>query len=446
MPLAKSAATKLLESKFPPPKVDDCPQDYFHKVTIHHATRGAKDPARFCAYDRTCHPPKKASAEQKAKRSEYEEFKRNNPVKRKARVPKKKSPLQLVLDDVVAAFNAGFPDGHSAPLTAEASQAIDKALAALNSFYPVINSMVSSKASGGKAAGPAVLSKSSSSKAAVAGSSVANSSSRNKEKAKGDARIIAAAPGATTMAPSSARERTRQKFLEDEKSNIQADAYDSDMYAIDPSERALIRVVIYKDANEEPFEQQLRRRCKSDFDFKWFHIAKVVRAVPDGDQDTQECVAYHRYSLSDLDFTAERVLDTISLANRGDIVIYRATNLRNEQCPGINEWISKALDSAFSGGVEDDESEDDESEDEVPIAGPSSASTPRTLKRKYSSVDKGKGREGFSSKWLEAEARLFEEEEEEDRRFRRRFMRELEDGEEVLVLDSDDEKYLQSMC
>lgn len=108
-----------------------------------------------------------------------------------------------------------------------------------------------------------------------------------------------------------------------------------------------MQVVIYTAANQEPVEQQLRLRSKSNFQFTYFPIAKAIRAVAEGDDPF--CVEFLRFSLSSLKFTSDRVLETLNLTGRGNIVLYRAKFLRNEQCPGINTWMARACAAAYPG-------------------------------------------------------------------------------------------------
>jgi hypothetical protein len=144
---------------------------------------------------------------------------------------------------------------------------------------------------------------------------------------------------------------------------MQADEYDSDVYDIDPAEREyslcrgtlqflldssgrIIRVVIYTDKHTEPVQQELRLRCISNFEFKSFELARVVNAISD---DGASCTKFLRYSLSTKKFTADRVLTTLNLSGRGNIVLYRAESLAEQQCPGIKDWMRRAEASAIPG-------------------------------------------------------------------------------------------------
>ncbi|KAK6980702.1 hypothetical protein R3P38DRAFT_3235308 [Favolaschia claudopus] len=222
------------------------------------------------------------------------------------------------------------------------------------------------------------------------------------------------------------KESARLAFLADEAENIQADAYDPDLFDVVPSEgkstsKLFVTIVVYAYSNEAPLIQRAHLRSKSNFDFRYFMVAKAVHIAPVDDSDTQPCPRFHRFSLSSLEFTPDGVLSTINLTNRGNIVLYREENLTDDECPGIDDWITRACEAAYAvddsdneaSGAEDVDAED-ESDPDVPSAHPSSPCAAR--KRKRSERDDGD--EGISA-FLDTEARLMAQEDEDDRRLRK---------------------------
>ncbi|KAF7367677.1 hypothetical protein MSAN_00831400 [Mycena sanguinolenta] len=145
----------------PAPATTECPHKYFHKQIIYQAAYKNSDPNRFVL------APEKATAKAKGKRCPpkrgpipdaatqtrvqklWKAYKQAHPRKRQ---PKKKTTLQILLDEVGAAFKSAFPDGVSAPFTEEKGRAIDEALAALNSFYEEAGPATKSKPKPSRAA------------------------------------------------------------------------------------------------------------------------------------------------------------------------------------------------------------------------------------------------------------------------------------------------------
>ncbi|KAK6974870.1 hypothetical protein R3P38DRAFT_3238643 [Favolaschia claudopus] len=221
--------------------------------------------------------------------------------------------------------------------------------------------------------------------------------------------------------PFSTLRATKWEDGADEADNIQADAYDPDLFDVVPSEELFVTIVVYAYGNEAPLIQRAHLRSKSNFDFRYFMVAKAVHIAPVDDSDTQPCPRFHRFSLSSLEFTPDGVLSTINLTNRGNIVLYREENLTDDECPGIDDWITRACEAAYAVDDSDDEASgaedvdaDDESDPDVPLAHLSSPSAAR--KRKRSERDDGD--EGISA-FLDTEAHLMAQEDEDDRRLRK---------------------------
>ncbi|KAJ7906992.1 hypothetical protein B0H13DRAFT_2332854 [Mycena leptocephala] len=452
MAKTKTATTLFMEKNFPAPPITPCPHGFFHVQSAYQAAKCDSDPARFGQYTTTCIPPKDATAAQKKLkcRTEYgplpskelqdllrPQLAKVKADKRKAPVarPKKKTALQIALNAVVAAFTDAFPDGVRKPLTHEKGQKIDDALSILNAFYEAPTSAPSAKKGKPKAdiAGPSKNGKS---------KVVDNEGSTSPETRKGKSKAVDNEES-TSSGAASLRALTRRKFSEDEAAYIQADEYDSDIYDIEPTERkslwASVKIVIFNTADQDPLVQDVRLRSKSNFNFKYFNLAKAVNAVPDGDNDPEKCAKFLRYSLSKMRFTADRVLGTLNLTGRGNTVIYRAESLSHQQCPGLDKWINRACSSAFPDGYPwvDDLDEDDDDDDDfaldypsTPIAGPSS--TPST-----SSARKRKLTTGISP-YMDGETDMLHAEDQEHRAMRK-FTRDLEEDEVVFVADSDDE-------
>ncbi|KAF8143247.1 hypothetical protein K438DRAFT_1783918 [Mycena galopus ATCC 62051] len=440
--ISKSA---FMRQRFPPPARPPCPEGFYHKKDPYLASKKNGDPHRLGQYSEVCLPPRDASdwekkrkcktwfgpiparALQDAARDAWEADRNTQladpPTPRKPRAPKKKTELQLILDQVDAAFKSGFPAGNPTPLTEESSRAIDKALLRLNAFY---------EASGETVPGP-------------------------QENGKGKGRA-----NEPITVSTAANERVRTNFLADEEAGIQADEYDSDIFNVDPTERkcAQVRIVVFATADEEPLEQLVRLRCKSNFSFKYFNLAKTVNAVPT-DDNGHEAVPYLRYSLSSLRFTDDRVLDTLNLTDRGNIVIYRAASLRNDQCPDINTWIQRACASAFPDGwtdYDDTDLDDDcapaTSSVSAPVASTSSGG--RSLKRKHtaahstSDIASSGGRSykrrsaavATVSPFLDEEGRFFDRHDREDRALPkfRKYTRPVQDKEVILVDETSEEE------
>ncbi|KAJ7123009.1 hypothetical protein C8R44DRAFT_735618 [Mycena epipterygia] len=181
-------------------------------------------------------------------------LKKATPPKRPKSIPTKKTSLQRALDAVDSAYTAAFPDG--IPRENE-HHVIDKALQALNEFYPTQTS-------------------------AVAGSSTPKG--KGKDKATGES-TPPTTPNPLTPADKKGK---RKAHYRDPSEAIQADAYNSDKYNIDPVEMfnmslpgRLMQAVVYTDAGMDPVCQKLHLRCVSDYDFKWFPLARVVNAMSD---------------------------------------------------------------------------------------------------------------------------------------------------------------------
>ncbi|KAJ7463254.1 hypothetical protein FB451DRAFT_1180347 [Mycena latifolia] len=486
----------LLATLVPEPDHPRCPHGHFHSGTPYLAARKGGDQERFGQWSWACLPKKNSRKPRcnilQGERLTPQQIKEILPKylklvadkPKKAKRPEKKTPLQRALDAVVAAYTSAFPAGtsKSGPLTAEEDEAIAQALKVLNSFYPM-------DAQAGESA-PSTPSKNKGKAKAVPQStprpidgSIATPTRNDKDKAKfqdaasTDRSVATQRKGkekATlqgvsishryrldihfnfqmrqSIDRSVATQRTGKEkaTLQDAAPTVQADEYDSDEYEIDPTEQCadkyvpgrLIRVVIYTDPGQEPVQQRLRLRSVSNFEFKWFPIARAVNAVSD---DGAKCTKFVRYSLSTQTFTEERVLGTLNLKSQGIIILYRAASLDNAQCPGIQNWIDEATASVVpeDSGDEGDDDDDRDDYDSPPSWGAAASSSttvsPATRKRKLSSsAPSGRRR---SSRFLDQEADTLEAEDEEDQRLPK-FTRPLEDGERILVEDSEDERIL----
>ncbi|KAJ7026205.1 hypothetical protein C8F04DRAFT_1268378 [Mycena alexandri] len=439
-PKSDSMYLKFMKTLFPPPSGPTCPNDFFHVATPYMALKADADEKRFGQYTVMCLPPANATSVQKAlcckpskgalpsadaqaaALAQFKEFVQNNPIKRGKGIPKKKTAMQQALDQVAFAIESAFSQGTSA--TTE-GRAIDKAISALRE----LETTSVAKRSSNKAP---IIKKGASKRKGLNG----KGKGRHIEGADGwDTATTTADVTATSWPFSRARSNAKRGISPDkaepqiesdqDSPDLEKDAYDSDVYEIEPTERLTLRVVIYTDAEQEPMEQQLRLRSKSNFEFKYFPIAKVVRAVPDGDDPT--CVEFVRFSLSTLTFTEDRILGTLNLTDRGNILIYRAKHLTNEQCPGIDTWIARACAQVYKNGwsignnesakddlddLDDDFYLTDESFDSAPVAGPSSLRHASTspLKRKLRCE---------SSFFFDAEEALTDEEHDEDGRMQK---------------------------
>ncbi|KAJ7466558.1 hypothetical protein B0H11DRAFT_2239732 [Mycena galericulata] len=468
MPLTDNQ--KILAKYVPEPPKPSCPNHRFHAGTPYLAARASGEPERWGQWAWACIPMKsektpsvacndgkmlkgpRLTQEQidKIKPQVDKEIKEAQVAKNKS-PPKKKTPLRIALDAVVTAYKAAFPEGVSGPgeLSATKSAAIDKALERLNEFYPIDvrtepnSSSVAALRNGDSVATPSPDKKG---KAKASGALEVATPSSNKGKSKASSDIVG------TPSPSrvkgkgrdrSRRDTTRAAFLQDEAAGIEADQYDSDVYDIDDSERALINAVVYATANTDPLCQKLRLRSKSNFEFKNFRLAKSVGLATR---------AFERFSLSSFEFTEDRVRDTLNLARRGNIIIYRLKSLTNAECPGIEDWMTQACNSAYENGCFEDDDSAPAGGHPVPVtpvAGPSTVRSPSTpskttsLKRKFSRA--GSAHSG-SSVFLDEETARLEEEERDDRKMRKfqsslggSVTRSLEQGEIILVEDSEPE-------
>ncbi|KAJ7438352.1 hypothetical protein FB451DRAFT_1192669, partial [Mycena latifolia] len=175
--------------------------------------------------------------------------------------------------------------------------------------------------------------------------------------------------------------------------------------------------------------------------FKWFPIARAVNAVSDDGASA--------LNLSLLTFHSDIYRGTCSRHVEPEeprlIILYRAASLDNAQCPGIQNWIDEATASVVpeDSGDEGDDDDDRDDYDSPPSWGAAASSSttvsPATRKRKLSSsAPSGRRR---SSRFLDQEADTLEAEDEEDQRLPK-FTRPLEDGERILVEDSEDERIL----
>ncbi|KAJ7434397.1 hypothetical protein FB451DRAFT_1195329 [Mycena latifolia] len=478
-----SVNAALLATLVPEPDHPRCPHGHFHSGTPYLAARKGGDQERFGQWSWACLPKKNSRKPRcnilQGERLTPQQIKEILPKylklvadkPKKAKRPEKKTPLQRALDAVVAAYTSAFPAGtsKSGPLTAEEDEAIAQALKVLNSFYPM-------DAQAGESA-PSTPSKNKGKAKAVPQStprpidgSIATPTRNDKDKAKfqdaasTDRSVATQRKGkekatlqdAASIDRSVATQRTGKEkaTLQDAAPTVQADEYDSDEYEIDPTEQCadkyvpgrLIRVVIYTDPGQEPVQQRLRLRSVSNFEFKWFPIARAVNAVSD---DGAKCTKFVRYSLSTQTFTEERVLGTLNLKSQGIIILYRAASLDNAQCPGIQNWIDEATASVVPGPSKRTRETKE-----------TTTTTATTTIRRHHGAPRLPPRPPFPPPpasgnypprlplavaahlvFLDQEADTLEAEDEEDQRLPK-FTRPLEDGERILVEDSEDERIL----
>lgn len=174
------------------------------------------------------------------------------------------------------------------------------------------------------------------------------------------------------------------------------------------------------------------------------------------------CKQYERFSTRSNKFTTEGVLSTLNLRGRGNIILYRDASLTDAQCPGLQNWIMRAIDSVFPGqlphnlandlnltiGSDDsgDEDEDPENSASSSQAASSSATPSTSRKRKHGETSpmplrvskRGRPSASVASPFMREQTRILEAEDEEDSSF----TRPLRDGEQILVGDSEEEYFL----
>ncbi|KAJ7447694.1 hypothetical protein FB451DRAFT_1375593 [Mycena latifolia] len=136
------------------------------------------------------------------------------------------------------------------------------------------------------------------------------------------------------------------------------DAYSALAYETAGLPTRRVTLIIY-DTPGHPKYYVVWLRYLGCFDFSYFRIARDVQAMHDNEEQR---VAFQRYCVFTNEFKPE-TLKPINMEQRGAYMVYRKASLDNKACLGIEEWKTRAEESAvydFESDSESDSDHDDE--------------------------------------------------------------------------------------
>ncbi|KAJ7682335.1 hypothetical protein DFH06DRAFT_1119601 [Mycena polygramma] len=205
---------------------------------------------------------------------------------------------------------------------------------------------------------------------------------------------------------------------------VTQDKYDPQLYELDPDQSRDITVIVYCELNTLPLTKTVRLRHAGRVELSSLDFAAEVKGVTVG---ADLPIDYEWFCIFEKAFLPGAFSEVINMLNRGDVLVCRSATLVEDECPGLQHYITKLYESVATTAITEmgRSQTRNSSASSLPfnsITSPSSSATTSSSSKVASSSQTrsspvaSSSRLPFNTPYMAAQTQLLEEEDEEDRR------------------------------